>query len=151
MFGTDHKDHKFEHLEAVYTRHLKRVRDEAACIKSRLASCNVCMEALEHTLEAIQNAKDDKAREIATLVEQIYTRLDEHMKGKLMTLLAHKAGLAEEIEYLVTVEGDLNRDFTKTSKSVFVARSPELLNTLSEIQSRPLPTFSESSVPIDFP
>ena len=151
MFGTDHRDHKFEHLEKVFERHLNDIRTEEDFIKQRLKDHIHSMGELKEAIECVQKAKDEKVEEINVIVHQMNGRLDACLKTKLMTLLAQKSIIADEIGYLESLEESINKEITKSNRSGLVGRSRELIKTIDEVKNRPPTSFNSSNVSIEFP
>jgi chromosome segregation ATPase len=151
MFDPTHKDHKFEHLQKVYDRHVQDIRVLQEDIKKRLEEHSRCMAEIEQTIEEVQKAKEDKANEITMVMEQICARLDTHMKNKLMTLLAHKGVIADEIDYLEGVTSDINKEVSRASKSSLVSRFKHLTSTIEAARQRPPAILAPPPGVTDFP
>ena len=108
------------------------------------------MEDIEDVISRVTKAKEEKANEINTVMEKIYSRLDSQLKSKLLQLINHKSSMIDEIDYLENVEQEINREMTKAPKSQLVLRSSELISTLKEVQNKPGLIFSKDIINIDF-
>lgn len=150
MFGKEHKEHSFERLGEVYSKHLTDIREAEKVLKKRLEMYNGQMEDFEHTISKLQNAKEEKTTEARMIIDQICARLETQHKERLMALLAQKGVMADEIDYLESLHADINKEISKTSKSSLVSRSKELIKTLNTIQERSPTVFISANVDTGF-
>ena len=60
-------------------------------------------------------------------------RLDSQLKAKLLTLLAQKNTMVDEIELLDSMLNEVNRQLTTSAKSAFIAKSNQLVGVLREV------------------
>ena len=65
MFGTEHKDHKFEHLEKIYDQHLGNIKGEYDIIRKKLVEYIKAMDEVRIPITNLQREKDKK-KESAT-------------------------------------------------------------------------------------
>jgi prefoldin subunit 5 len=100
MFGDSHKNHSFEHLKDVYDRHQKVIRDESTGLRTRLAELNEGVREVQTTIEKVRNAKDERQKELESVVENIRAKLDSESKDKIIKLIDQKKALVTEIEQL---------------------------------------------------
>ena len=150
MFGSDHREHKFDHLEKVYDRHLKEVRTEQDCIKSRLKEYVKSMDELREIIKSVQEAKEEKWDEIDRITKLMQSKLEGQLKEKLMILLAEKNVIGDEISYLESLEESVNKEISSASKSNLVEKSSDLIKTIEEVKNRPGGTFDSSKVTMGF-
>lgn len=67
------------------------------------------MNEVQGTIEKVTKAKEEKVKEIETFVENIQAKLNSQLKSKLLTLLAQKGAMADEIESLEDFHQKLNK------------------------------------------
>ncbi len=151
MFGSDHRDHKFEHLDKVYENHVQSIREAQTYIRQRLSGYLHNMDDIRQTLNELQKAKEDKMDESAKIFHEIKERLEFHLKTKQMTLLAQKNIINDEIGFLEGLEENVNKEIDSASKSALVERSTELVKSISEVKDRPAVAFDNSVVTTDLP
>jgi len=77
-------------------------------------------------------------------------RLDAELKSKLLALLAQKGSITDEIEFLESMQGDLNRQLLQSPKSVLIASSMELIRMLKDVNAKALPKYSKNMVTAEF-
>ena len=77
-------------------------------------------------------------------------RLDAELKSKLLALLAQKGSITDEIEFLESMQGDLNRQLLQSPKSVLIASSVELIRMLKDVNAKALPKYSKNMVTAEF-
>ena len=77
-------------------------------------------------------------------------KLESELKAKLLTLLAQKGSMADEIEFLQSMQNELNRQLTQSPKSVLISKSSELIKMLKEINTKPINKYSKTNVSLDF-
>lgn len=57
MFGDQHKNHKFEKLDDVYTRHVSLIKGEAGALSRRLRDLKSNISEVQSSIEKVQKAK----------------------------------------------------------------------------------------------
>ena len=77
-------------------------------------------------------------------------KLESELKAKLLTLLAQKGSMADEIEFLQSMQNELNRQLTQSPKSVLISKSGELIKMLREINSKPNNKYAKTNVSLEF-
>ena len=77
-------------------------------------------------------------------------KLDAELKSKLLALLAQKGSITDEIEFLESMQGDLNRQLLQSPKSVLIASSTELIRMLKDVNAKALPKYSKNQVTAEF-
>lgn len=77
-------------------------------------------------------------------------RLDQDLKNKLVSLVQQKASLSDEIEFLQSMQSELNHQITQSAKSQLIGKSSELVKMLREINSKPLNKLNNNPVSIEF-
>ena len=77
-------------------------------------------------------------------------KLESELKVKLLTLLAQKGSMADEIEFLQSMQNELNRQLTQSPKSVLISKSGELIKMLREINSKPNNKYAKTNVSLEF-
>lgn len=84
----------------MYDRHLKTIREESTGLRTRLAELNECVGEVQQTIEKVRNAKDERQKELESVVENIRAKLDSESKDKIIKLIDQKKALVTEIEQL---------------------------------------------------
>jgi tripartite motif-containing protein 37 len=141
MFGSEHKDHKFEHLEKVYNQHVKNIKDESGFIKERLTNYMKAMESIRKSIDNIQKAKETKEEELIRVMEILRNNLEKQLKEKLVLLLSEKSAIGNEITYLETLTETMESEINAASKSQLVKKSKELIKVVDEAKKRPTISF----------
>jgi hypothetical protein len=98
MFGTAHKGHEFEHLKDVYDKHAKTIRGESEGPRIRLCELNDCVKEVQENVDKVRVAKDERQKELESVVENIRAKLDSESKDKIIKLIDQKKALVTEIE-----------------------------------------------------
>eukprot|EP00164_Ancoracysta_twista_P003046 GFYU01004062.1.p1 GENE.GFYU01004062.1~~GFYU01004062.1.p1 ORF type:complete len:906 (-),score=50.70 GFYU01004062.1:160-2877(-) len=150
MFDDKHRNHQFEHLSTVYDSHVDAIKSEAAGLRHRMKELRSLLSAVENNVERVRKSKEERALELRQAVEQMQARLDAQLKAKLLTLLAQKGSIAEEIELLDSAFHELNNQLANNPKSELISKSSELTRMLQEIHRKPTSHFSKAPVPADF-
>lgn len=127
MFGSGHKGHQFEHLKDVYDRHLKLIREESTGLRTRLAELNECVGEVQQTIEKVRNAKDERQKELESVVENIRAKLDSESKDKIIKLIDQKKALVTEIEQLEDFQKHLHWQLMNQVESKLIEGSPDLV------------------------
>jgi len=150
MFDKKHQGHQFEHLRTVYERHCELVKNEASIVKKRLKELSSLMQALETNIESVTKAKEERTVELRHALEQMQGRLDSQLKAKLLTLLAQKNTMVDEIELLDSMLHEVNRQLTTAAKSAFIAKCNQLVSMLREAYSKPTNKYGKLHVSAEF-
>lgn len=137
MFGDDHKEHRFEHLEKVYEQHLQSIRSESEFVHARAAEYAKHMERIKRMIETIQRAKDDKVEELMRVKRLVQEKLEEELKEKLMVLFSEKSVVGDEIKYLKGLQKDVEKEISFSTRSQLVLKSQELVKKIVEARARP--------------
>jgi len=150
MFGTDHKNHEFEHISKVYDSHVDLVKNESQVLKKRLKELTTHLTSLESTIEKVTQVKEEKAAELGIVLEQMNQRLDSELKTKLLALLAQKGSITDEIEFLESMQSEINRQLLQSPKSSLISKSYDLIKMMKEINNKPLTKYNKHSVTPEF-
>jgi hypothetical protein len=87
MFGDDHRQHQFERLPLVYQRHVDLVKQESGCLLKWLQELGEHVRDTQSAIERVTKAKEEKAKELELFVDSAQGKLNQQLKGKLLTLL----------------------------------------------------------------
>ncbi|KNC54558.1 uncharacterized protein AMSG_10408 [Thecamonas trahens ATCC 50062] len=137
MFGSTHTGHAFNKLDAVYAIHTSRIRVETNALSERLERLRAAIAGIDENIEEVTRAKEERMLEIRDAVDQMYARLEAELKTKLLALLAQKGSMAEELELISSVLGELERQLSAAPRSRLIAKTDELLGLLREMCQRP--------------
>jgi len=76
--------------------------------------------------------------------------LEGELKSKLLNLLAQKSALTDEIEFLESMQNELNKQLMQSPKSLLISKSSELIKMLKEINAKSIPKFNKDSIQLEF-
>ncbi|XP_055855337.1 uncharacterized protein LOC129917252 isoform X2 [Episyrphus balteatus] len=150
LWGGTHSGHTFKQLELVYETHITQVKEEVSQLRARLAELILLVQSVEHNVETVRKAKDEKVREIRNAVELMVGRLDSQLKVKLVTLMRQKNSLSQETEQLEHLLQEIEQQMTICSKSQLIMKSPELLKMIHQVRIKPMASYITAPVPADF-
>ncbi|XP_011503781.1 PREDICTED: E3 ubiquitin-protein ligase TRIM37-like [Ceratosolen solmsi marchali] len=151
LWGGTHSGHIFKPLEEVYESHVIQIKSEIGQLKHRLMELITFIREVEQHIESIRAAKDEKVREIRSVVELIIARLDSQLKTKLLTLMGQKNSLAIETQQLETLLQNIDELLHSSSRSELITRSTEWSHIVYQICKKPMTSFKFATVPADFP
>jgi predicted nucleic acid-binding Zn-ribbon protein len=77
---------------------VKSIREESTGLRTRLCELNECVQEVQSTIEKVRNAKDERQKELESVVENIRAKLDSESKDKIIKLIDQKKSLVTEIE-----------------------------------------------------
>lgn len=80
----------------------------------------------------------------------MHQRLDQELKSKQLVLLQQKTGLSDEIEFLESVQNEINQQIGQAAKSHLISKSTELVKMLREINNKPLKKYDTKTVSTEF-
>jgi tripartite motif-containing protein 37 len=137
MFGDEHKEHKFEHLEKIYERHLQNIKKEAEFVQERSEEYAKQMDKIKTSIEMTQRAKDNKVDELTRMKKLIQEQLEKELKDKLMVLFSEKSAIGDEMKYLKNLQKDIEKEISSSTRSQLVIKSQELIGKIEEAKARP--------------
>ncbi|XP_059614605.1 E3 ubiquitin-protein ligase TRIM37-like [Phlebotomus argentipes] len=150
LFGGTHSGHTFKQLELVYETHIAQVKEEVSQLKSRLVELINFVHDVDMNMEIVCSSKDEKVKEIRNAVEAMITRLDQQLKGKLITLMRQKRSLTQETEQLERLLKETEHQLSTCSRSQLIMKSPELLKIIHQVRIKPMSSYVTASMPADF-
>ena len=77
-------------------------------------------------------------------------RLDNELKNKLITLIAQKSSISDEIEFLEGMNSEINRQINESPKNVLIFKSDELVKMVREISSKPVKVLGKQDLDLHF-
>lgn len=101
-------------------------------------------------MESVRTAKDERVREIRTVVEMMMSRLEVQLKAKLATLVGQKNALTQETEQLEALLHEVERQMHTCSRSELINRSHELSRMIHALRKKPMTSFVTAPVPAEF-
>ncbi|KAL1140618.1 hypothetical protein AAG570_000548 [Ranatra chinensis] len=150
LWGGTHSGHTFKPLEEVYEQHANQVKDEVSQLRRRLMELFSLIQEVEHNVEFVRTAKDERVREIRNAVELMIARLDSQLKNKLVTLMGQKNSLTQETEQLESLLQEVELQLYSRTRSELIAHSGEILRMIHQIRKKPVSSFATVTVPADF-
>ncbi|KAK6180116.1 hypothetical protein SNE40_012323 [Patella caerulea] len=150
LWGGTHSGHTFKPLDGVYEEHAKKLSDELNQVKRRHIELISLVQDVEHNIESVKNAKDERVREIRNAVELMIARLESQMKSKLLTLMGQRSRLSHETEVLETIIQRANLDLNTRSKSHLIQQFKELMDIFRQVHRGQRSSFVTTPVQADF-
>jgi len=150
LWGGTHTGHTFKPLDEVYDQHVALIKEEVSLLRRRLMELISLVQEVEHNVEVIRAAKDDRVREIRNAVELMIARLDSQLKQKLLTLMAQKNSLTQETEQIENLLGEIDKYVNAKPKSELIGKSQELLQLSFDLNRKPVSAFASPQVHPDF-
>ncbi|XP_024539785.1 E3 ubiquitin-protein ligase TRIM37 [Selaginella moellendorffii] len=92
--------------------------------------------SVDNDIEAVLKAKDDQATEIEAAFKRMRAKLEEQLKCKLLTLLAQKGAVSQEVELLETILRQLDFQLTTSSKSDLIAHEPTITCIIQDLHKK---------------
>ncbi|GAB0094626.1 E3 ubiquitin-protein ligase TRIM37-like [Sergentomyia squamirostris] len=150
LFGGTHSGHTFKQLELVYETHIAQVKEEVSQLRSRLVELMNFIHEIDLNMEIVCSSKDEKVKEIRNAVESMINRLDQQLKGKLVTLMRQKRSLAQETEQLERLLEETEHQLNTCSRSQLIMKSPELLKIIHQVRVKPMASYVTAPMSADF-
>ena len=150
LWGGTHTGHTFKPLDEVYDQHVALIKEEVSLLRRRLMELISLVQEVEHNVESIRAAKDDRVREIRNAVELMIARLDSQLKQKLLTLMAQKNALTQETEQIENLLSQIDQYINGKTRSELIVKSQELLQMSTELNRKPTSAFASPQVQPDF-
>ena len=150
LWGGTHTGHTFKPLDEVYDHHVNLIKEEVNLLRRRLMELISLVQEIEHNVEVIRAAKDDRVREIRNAVELMIARLDSQLKQKLLTLMAQKNSLSQETEQIENLLSEIDKYINGKARSELIGKSQELLQLSIDLNRKPLSAFASPQVQPDF-
>ena len=150
LWGGTHTGHTFKPLDEVYDHHVNLIKEEVNLLRRRLMELISLVQEIEHNVEVIRAAKDDRVREIRNAVELMIARLDSQLKQKLLTLMAQKNSLSQETEQIENLLSEIDKYINGKGRSELIGKSQELLQLSIDLNRKPLSAFASPQVQPDF-
>ncbi|ESO86713.1 hypothetical protein LOTGIDRAFT_128738, partial [Lottia gigantea] len=150
LWGGTHSGHTFKPLDGVYEEHAKKLTDELNQVKRRHIELISLVQDVEHNIESVKNAKDERVREIRNAVELMIARLESQMKSKLLTLMGQRTRLSHETEVLETIIQRANTDLTTRSKSHLIQQFKDMMEIFRQVHRGQRSSFVTTPVQADF-
>ena len=150
LWGGTHTGHTFKPLDEVYDQHVALIKEEVSLLRRRLMELISLVQEVEHNVESIRAAKDDRVREIRNAVELMIARLDSQLKQKLLTLMAQKNALTQETEQIENLLSQIDQYINGKTRSELIVKSQELLQLSTELNRKPTSAFATPQVQPDF-
>ncbi|XP_055702147.1 E3 ubiquitin-protein ligase TRIM37-like isoform X3 [Phlebotomus papatasi] len=150
LFGGTHSGHTFKQLELVYETHIAQVKEEVSQLKSRLVELINFVHDVDLNIEIVCTSKDEKVKEIRNAVESMIKRLDQQLKGKLVTLMRQKRSLTQETEQLERLLEETEHQLNTCSRSQLIMKSPELLKIIHQVRIKPMASYVTTRMSSDF-
>ncbi|GJD07676.1 E3 ubiquitin-protein ligase TRIM37 [Galdieria sulphuraria] len=146
MFTEEHRLHKFDKLDSVYSKRAERIRTESDGLKSRAENLRKIVDKFESEIQKLNSVREQRMEELFDVFEQFKTRIDKQISVKMTSLVNKKNALEEEIYLLESMYQEVERQLNRTPKPILISKAEELAAALSEVHRRPVEQFSISTV-----
>jgi tripartite motif-containing protein 37 len=153
MFGTQHKNHEFQRLDQVYNHHAQLISTEVEKVQARLRQLRDLEDNIEVNIQHVKSAKEQRAAELQSALQEMDARLTATLKTKLLTLLGQKNDIVKEMHLLdsLLLELKTQLDPSVCARALLIKKTPELRQMLSEVHSQPVSHLFRERVSADFP
>ncbi len=91
-------------------------------------------------------AKDEKGKEIESFVENMQAKLQAQLKSKLLTLIAQKGAIADEVKLLEDTNTKTAKDVLTLPPSSLILKSNEIVQKLKDIHQKPTSKYAPNQV-----
>ncbi|GJQ08494.1 hypothetical protein GpartN1_g285.t1 [Galdieria partita] len=146
MFTEEHRLHKFDKLDSVYSKRAERIRTESDGLRSRAENLKRTVDNFESEIQKLNNVREQRMEELFDVFEQFKTRIDKQISVKMTSLVNKKNALEEEIYLLESMYQEVERQLSRTPKPILISKAEELAAALNEVHRRPVEQFSVSTV-----
>ncbi|XP_046391050.1 E3 ubiquitin-protein ligase TRIM37-like isoform X1 [Ischnura elegans] len=136
--GTAHAGHSFKPIAEVYEQHVQRIKAEVSELQQRQLKLANVMVKVEHNVEAVREARDDKVNEVHRAVESMILHLDSQLRSNILTLTGRKGLLVQESDKLDAVINDVEHKISTCSHAELIRQSKDILDNIKATQRRPL-------------
>lgn len=126
------------------------MKEEVAQLRSRLAELFTVVKDVEHNVETVRTAKDEKVRELRSAIDLMIGRLDTDLKKKMVTLTRQKSSLNHETEQLDQLLYEIDHQMRSSSKSQLIMKSPDLLKMIHQVRLKPMAYYITAPVSSEF-
>nr|CAH7768212.1 unnamed protein product [Callosobruchus chinensis] len=150
LWGGTHSGHLFKPLDEIYEQHVTQIKDEVAQLRRRLMELISIVQEVERNAETVRSAKEERVREIRSVVESMISRLDSQLKTKLLTLMGQKDSLTQETEQLEHLLHEIEHQMHTCTRSELIVKSNDLSRMINGIRKKPMTSFVTPPVPADF-
>ncbi|CAH1998364.1 unnamed protein product [Acanthoscelides obtectus] len=150
LWGGTHSGHLFKPLDEIYEQHVTQIKDEVAQLRRRLMELISIVQEVEKNVETVRSAKEERVREIRSVVESMISRLDSQLKTKLLTLMGQKDSLTQETEQLEHLLHEIEHQLHVCTRSELIMKSNDLSRMINGIRKKPMTSFVTPPVPADF-
>ncbi|XP_071446095.1 E3 ubiquitin-protein ligase TRIM37-like isoform X2 [Hetaerina americana] len=148
--GTAHAGHSFKPIAEVYEQHAQKIKSEISELQQRQLKLANVMLKVEHSVEVVRQARDEKANELYLAVESMISHLDAQLRANILTLTSRKGLLGQESEKLEAVINDVEHKMSTFPHAELICQSKEILDSIKSIQQRPLSHLLAAPVLGDF-
>ncbi|CAG9318305.1 TRIM37_2 [Blepharisma stoltei] len=149
MFGAEHKGHEFQHLSTIHEKHVKSIKHKSSALRKRIAELGSILREIDINIEKVKKSKEEKSKELISTAEKMQERLEAQVKNKLQILHEQKEAISEEIDNLENMHIDINKQLSQDGKSKLIAKTPELIKMLKELNQKPLSRYNKVAVSTD--
>jgi len=150
MLSETHKNHCFERLEKVYEEKVQEIRSELEKISHLIGVMTQKGTKLQTNRAEVQNKKQERVKELQTVVEQVTKRLERELDMKDSNILGKQKDLEKNIKLLEDTKIELNERICQSSKTEMVEKSGKILEHLQDLKKKFETAQNENSMSLDF-
>ncbi|KAI9140445.1 hypothetical protein BKA69DRAFT_1125702 [Paraphysoderma sedebokerense] len=132
-----HKNHSFQHLQAIYNDHAKLIMTHVSKLKRTLKMSNERIQAIEKNIIAVNDAKKQCDIELKAALERAQKKIDAQLRRKLMRLLGKKTSFSNFTSSLDSVSRKLQSSLQSLSQVELIYNSDTLTKLAIEYEKVP--------------
>ncbi|KAJ3109957.1 Tripartite motif containing 37 [Phlyctochytrium bullatum] len=132
VIDTKHRDHRVEHLRAVYDTHRQAIESKSDILKSRLAECEGTLKELSEAMTEIKNRKYEAERFLSSYVRATKEAIAQRAREKVMGLIDTKNDLQAETELMKMTLEALGNHLRKAPQIEIIQNSEKIIELLAK-------------------
>ncbi|XP_003245868.1 E3 ubiquitin-protein ligase TRIM37 isoform X2 [Acyrthosiphon pisum] len=132
-----HNGHSFRPVEDIYNETIAQLGESFDHLKTKEELIKKDIKEIDRNIKQVQQAKDQKVREIRTAVECMMIDLEKDLNNKLTTLLTQKNQLVNDSEQLEEFLHDCDLEVSRMPMSQLINNAPRFKRTISAMEDKP--------------
>ncbi|KAL5233216.1 hypothetical protein ACI65C_000626 [Semiaphis heraclei] len=136
-----HNGHSFRPIEDIYNETISELGESCDNLKTKEELIKKDIKELDKNIKLVQQAKEQKVREIRTAVECMMIDLEKDLNNKLTTLLTQKNHLVNESEQIEEFLHDCDLEVSRMPMSQLINNAPRFKRTISAMQNKLSPVL----------
>ncbi|XP_060872898.1 E3 ubiquitin-protein ligase TRIM37-like isoform X3 [Metopolophium dirhodum] len=132
-----HNGHSFRPVEDIYNETIAQLGESCDNLKTKEELIKKDIKEIDKNIKLVQQAKEQKVREIRTAVECMMIDLEKELNNKLTTLLTQKNHLVNDSEQIEEFLHDCDLEVSRMPMSQLINNAPRLKRTISAMEDKP--------------